>query len=78
MTSAASKRPGCTPQLAEKIIEQFGGTTAMARLCGLAAASVSGWKRNGIPRAWLLFLRERYGFDTRFPALREPEIRELL
>lgn len=38
-------------------IERMGGTSAVARLCDIAPASVSEWKRTGIPRARLQFLK---------------------
>lgn len=39
------------------LIEEAGGTTAVARLCGVKPPSVSEWKRNGIPKAQRNFLR---------------------
>lgn len=46
-----------TPEEAVRVIVEFGGTNALARLCDISAASVSGWKKNGIPHARLQFLR---------------------
>lgn len=42
---------------AEQIIESLGGTAAVAQLCEVKMPSVSEWKKTGIPRARLLFLR---------------------
>ena len=41
----------------ETIIQALGGTAAVARLCEVKAPSVSVWKKKGIPRARLQFLR---------------------
>jgi hypothetical protein len=40
-----------------KIIEALGGTCAVARLCEVRSPSVSDWKKHGIPRARLMYLR---------------------
>jgi hypothetical protein len=40
-----------------EIIERLGGTAAVARLCQVAQPSVSDWKKTGIPRARLMFLK---------------------
>lgn len=42
---------------ASKIIDDLGGTFAVARLCNVRPPSVSEWKRTGIPEARLQFLR---------------------
>lgn len=39
------------------IIEALGGTFRVAELCEVRPPSVSDWKKNGIPRARLMFLR---------------------
>jgi len=46
--------------LASKIIDRFGGTKAMAELCEVSMPSVSQWRNNGIPKARIMFLRERH------------------
>ncbi len=43
--------------LAEKIIDELGGTSATARLCEIDPASVSEWRWNGIPPARLLYFK---------------------
>lgn len=40
-----------------QIIDKLGGTAAVARLCEIEPASVSEWRREGIPKARLMFLR---------------------
>lgn len=48
------------PGHSERIIEALGGTSDVARLCGITPQSVSEWKSSGIPRAWVFFFRERF------------------
>lgn len=40
-----------------KIIDELGGTGAVARLCEIQSPSVSEWRVKGIPKARLQFLR---------------------
>ena len=40
-----------------KIIDALGGTNATARLCEVAPGSVSDWRKTGIPKARLMFLK---------------------
>jgi hypothetical protein len=42
---------------ANTIIDRLGGTNAVARLCEIEPASVSEWRKQGIPKARLMFLR---------------------
>lgn len=42
---------------ADKIIDALGGTSAVARLCEVEPPSVSDWRKNGIPKARLMFLK---------------------
>ena len=44
-------------EYAVRIIELLGGTGAVADLCDIKPPSVSGWKRNGIPKAQMNYLR---------------------
>lgn len=39
------------------IIERLGGTSRVAELCEVEPPSVSEWKKNGIPKARLMYLR---------------------
>lgn len=42
---------------ANKIIDALGGTFRVAEMCEVRPPSVSDWRKNGIPRARLMFLR---------------------
>ena len=42
---------------ADEIIDALGGTSETARICQVKDPSVSEWRRNGIPRARLMFLK---------------------
>jgi hypothetical protein len=42
---------------ANDVISALGGTAAVSRLCGVSMPSVSDWKKDGIPRARMMFLR---------------------
>lgn len=42
---------------ASNVIDSLGGTTAVARLCDIQPPSVSEWRRKGIPKPWMKFLR---------------------
>ncbi len=42
---------------ATKVIEALGGTAETARLFGISMPSVSDWKKDGIPRARMMFLQ---------------------
>lgn len=44
-------------QNATLIIDRLGGTSETARLCDIKPPSVSEWRKNGIPKAQLKFLR---------------------
>lgn len=38
------------------LIEQLGGTTAVAKICSVKPQAVSQWKRNGIPKTVRILL----------------------
>jgi len=40
-----------------EIIDALGGTFRVAELCEVRPPSVSGWRKYGIPRARMMFLR---------------------
>ena len=40
-----------------KIIDEFGGTVAVARLCKVSSQAVSKWRNEGIPEARLMYLK---------------------
>lgn len=39
-----------------ELIDKAGGTTAVARVCGVTPAVVTNWKSRGIPMGWRKFL----------------------
>lgn len=45
---------------ANKIIDELGGTSAVAELCGLTTGAISQWRtsKNGIPKGWIKFFKE--------------------
>jgi hypothetical protein len=42
------------------VIDRLGGTGAVARICDITDASVSGWRKSRIPKPWVKFLRLIY------------------
>lgn len=61
---------------AEKIIDRLGGTASVSRLFDVRMPSVSNWKKDGIPRARMMYLEAVLpeavnGIDTR-AATRKP------
>lgn len=42
---------------ANLIIDIIGGTTKVAEICDLTTGAVSQWRKNGIPKPWILYLR---------------------
>lgn len=40
-----------------EVIDALGGTSEVARLCEIEPPSVSDWRKHGIPKARLMFLR---------------------
>ncbi|HBI70690.1 MAG TPA: hypothetical protein DDZ22_17300 [Massilia sp.] len=46
-----------TEKTPDEIIDALGGTSEVARLCEVQPPSVSEWRRLGIPKARLAFLR---------------------
>jgi hypothetical protein len=44
-------------QEAGRVIDALGGTGEVARLCEVSDAAVSQWRRDGIPKARIQFLR---------------------
>ena len=70
------KKPEMPPkrlssEASNAVIDNLGGTNAVAKLCGIRPASVSDWRGGGIPRPWVLFLRERY---RTLPGMKKSEI----
>ena len=50
------------------VIEELGGTSAVARICGVTPSSASEWKTEGISRGYFMFLREKF---ANLPIMRE-------
>lgn len=42
---------------AGKVIDELGGTKAVAELCETSESAVSQWRTNGIPKPRLMFLK---------------------
>lgn len=42
---------------ANKVIDELGGTNAVAELCQITPQAVSQWREDGIPKAREMFLR---------------------
>lgn len=40
-----------------QVIDKFGGTTAVAAICEVTPQAVSKWKRHGIPKSRIKYLR---------------------
>lgn len=56
--SGMTKNVGMTTSHSDsKIIDALGGTSETARLCEVQPASVSEWRKTGIPKARLMFIR---------------------
>lgn len=56
--SGMPKNGGMTTSLTDsQIIDALGGTSETARLCEVQPASVSEWRKTGIPKARLMFIR---------------------
>lgn len=45
---------------ARLIVDSLGGTTAVANICEVKPASVSGWMKSGMPEGRLLFLQKKF------------------
>ncbi|WP_455016702.1 Cro/CI family transcriptional regulator [Kingella oralis] len=44
----------------EYFIQVFGGVSEVAKVCGITRSAVSQWKRNGIPKAQMNFLKTKF------------------
>lgn len=53
---------------AKEIVKVLGGTSAVASLCDVRAASVSGWLKSGMPEGRLLFLQKKF---KRIPVIKQ-------
>ena len=43
-----------------KIIDRLGGTTEVAKICGLTTGRISQWRHEGLPKSWEKFLRSAF------------------
>ncbi|HEZ4532419.1 TPA: hypothetical protein WIT34_000983 [Neisseria meningitidis] len=43
-----------------KFIQELGGVSAVAEICGITRGAVSQWQKNGIPKAQMNFLKEKF------------------
>jgi len=57
---------------ANRVIDALGGTGAVARMCEVNDSAVSQWRKDGIPRSRLMYLRavrpDLFGQKRRKPA----------
>lgn len=62
-------------EMANYVIDSLGGTSAVARLCEIEPPSVTGWRSNGIPKAWLRYFRcSRPDIFKALPSRKYPRI----
>lgn len=62
-------------EMANYVIDALGGTSAVARLCEIEPPSVTGWRSNGIPKAWLRYFRcSRPDIFKALPSRKYPRI----
>ena len=54
------KSIGLSAAIAIAVIEELNGSTKTAELFSITPQAVSQWKRNGIPKPWLMFLRKEF------------------
>lgn len=47
-------------ELANYIIDELGGTRKVARLFDIAEASVSGWRKSGVPKSRMMYIKLAY------------------
>ena len=61
------------PEVTSKIIDELGGTSFVATVCGRAPTTISEWRLRGMPSSWVLYLREKFRSHR---AMRAPEVRD--
>lgn len=57
-----------------RLIDALGGTNAVSRMTDVSTAAVALWRKRGMPKARVAFLREAY---KELPVMRLKEVREL-
>lgn len=70
----SNTKVGLSPATSSKVIDALGGTTEVSRLCSVSTAAVSQWRKNGISRAFALYLRERF---KHLPIMKTEEVLSL-
>lgn len=59
------------PDISVRVIDYLGGSAAVSRYCKVRLSAVSQWKQNGMPRARLMYLREKF---KDLPVMKSPEV----
>lgn len=57
-----------------RVIDALGGTCAVSRMTDVSTAAVALWRKRGMPKARIAYLREVY---KDLPIMRLKEVREL-
>lgn len=52
----------CDMKTASEIIDELGGTVAVAKICDIEPSAVSQWRtsKKGIPKPWLKYFETKY------------------
>lgn len=48
------------PAVSRMVIDELGGAREVSQICSRSLTAVSDWKREGIPSAWVFYLREKF------------------
>lgn len=57
-----------------RVIDALGGTNAVSRMTDVSTAAVAMWRKRGMPKARIAYLREAY---KDLPVMRLKEVRDL-
>lgn len=60
-----------------EIISVLGGTSQVAKLCGVSMAAVAQWKRNGIPKDRLIYIASQLEIATKGEFSRKKEFPDI-
>ena len=74
MERTANRRPVLPPALSSIVIDELGGVTAVSKICEISTAAVAQWRKKGIPKPRVQFLRERF---RGYPVMSKEEIQHL-
>lgn len=72
--TSRSKPPRLSVPASSTVIDALGGVTAVSKVCEISTAAVAQWRRYGIPKARLQYLRERF---REMPIMHTKEVRSL-